>query len=272
MSAEPAITKPTFIVRFIRITVRLLLILIFGGALGAGLYFGTSALYQQYTRVIEDHAARLDALESRQLQNSQLTLDRLENFQDRIETLEIQGDTDKDALADLQSRFDALEETQTNLLADTNLFSERISTVEQMVDKTSSLGEKQATLQNQVEELSRSIDALDEQSSRLDILYHDFQILRAMELVTRARLNLMSDNLTLARSDIKSSRDILALLQTIVPDYQTDTVIAIMALLDDALDKLPNFPVSTADKLEGAWALLIEGLPPEEKPATTPDA
>ncbi len=130
MSAEPAITKPTFIVRFIRITVRLLLILIFGGALGAGLYFGTSALYQQYTRVIEDHAARLDALESRQLQNSQLTLDRLENFQDRIETLEIQGDTDKDALADLQSRFDALEETQTNLLADTNLFSERISTVE----------------------------------------------------------------------------------------------------------------------------------------------
>ena len=272
MSAEPTITKPSFIVRLARITVRLLLILIFGGALGAGLYFGTSALYEQYTRVIEDHAARLDTLESHQQQNSQLTLDRLENFQDRIEILEIQGDIDKDALADLQSRFDALEESQTNQIADANLFSERISTVEQLVDQTSSLGENQVSLQKQVEQLSKSIDALDEQNSRLDILYNDFQVLRAMELLTRARLHLMSGNLTIARSDIESSRDILGLLQAIVPDQQIESVTAIIALLDDALDRLPDFPVSAADKLEGAWALLIDGLSREENPSATPDA
>ena len=124
----------------------------------------------------------------------------------------------------------------------------------------------------QVETLTESIDVLEDQSSRLDMLYHDFQLLRAMELLTRARLHLMSDNLTLASTDIETSLGILALLQTEVPNHQIESVLAVMTLLNDALDKLPNFPVIASDKLEGAWALLVDGLPPEEKSTATPDA
>jgi hypothetical protein len=33
--------------------------------------------------------------------------------------------------------------------------------------------------------------------------------------------------------------------------------------LDGALDSLPNAPVAAADGLDGAWQLLLVGLPPE---------
>jgi hypothetical protein len=272
MSAEPTIKQPPFFVRFVRITVRLILILIFGGALGAGLYFGTSALYQQYTRVIEDHALRLDTLESQQTQINQLTVERLEDFQVRLEILEILGDLNKNAQDDFQSRFDALEESQATILAETDTFSESVTTLEGLVDDVSVLGDIQAALQIQVEKLSQSIKTVEEQGSHWVTLQHDNQILRAMALLTRARLHLMGNNLTLASSDIQAGRAILAALQTDVPEHQKDAVAAIVALLDESLEKLPDFPVAATDKLEGAWALLVAGLPAEAKATATPDA
>ncbi len=272
MSTEPTITQPSFFVRFVRIIVRLILILIFGGALGAGLYFGTSALYQQYTRVIEDHALRLDTLESQQTQMNQLTVERLEDFQARLEILEIQGDLNKVTLADFQSRFDALEESQATLLAETDTFSESVTTLEQLVADVSVLGDIQAAVQKQVEKLTQSIEIVEEQGDHWVTLQHDNQILRAMAILTRARLHLMGDNLTLASSDIQTGRAILAALQTEVPEHQIDAVAASVALLDEALDNLPDFPVAATDKLEGALALLAAGLQAEEKPTATPDA
>jgi hypothetical protein len=44
---------------------------------------------------------------------------------------------------------------------------------------------------------------------------------------------------------------------------------AIVARLDAALDNLPDTPVAAADELDGAWQLLLAGLPTEPEIAST---
>jgi hypothetical protein len=94
-------------------------------------------------------------------------------------------------------------------------------------------------------------------------LYRELHMLRAMELVTRGRHLLAQNNLGQARSDVEAGRDLLAALQSEVSPGQALALADIVALLDAALESLPAAPVAAADGLDGAWQLLVVGLPVE---------
>ncbi|MBN1139689.1 MAG: hypothetical protein JXM73_24160 [Anaerolineae bacterium] len=94
-------------------------------------------------------------------------------------------------------------------------------------------------------------------------LLRDLQLVKAMELLTRARLVLVQNNLALAQFDIQAGRRILVDLQAEAPAYQSEQIARIVARLDAVLGYLPDAPVAAADELEGAWQLLVAGLPKE---------
>jgi chaperonin cofactor prefoldin len=87
------------------------------------------------------------------------------------------------------------------------------------------------------------------------------QMLEAMDLLTRSRLLLVQNNVGLARTDIAAARERMLELQPTAPTDQQDAIEEIVTRLDAALDALPQSPVAAADALEGAWQLLLAGLP-----------
>ena len=132
-----------------------------------------------------------------------------------------------------------------------------------------------ADLSGQVDEYGLDVAALREElggEKSPTVLLHELQLVKAMELLTRARLVLVQNNLGLAQLDIQAGRRILVDLQAEVPAHQSEQITKIVARLDAALDNLPTAPVAAADELEGAWQLLVAGLPKEPPVAPATEA
>ena len=109
-----------------------------------------------------------------------------------------------------------------------------------------------------------------QRNESLNELEYQSDLIRAMELLSRARLFLYQSNFGLARSDVQAARDILAGMQSTAPqDKQTDLNEALFRL-DLALKNLPDFPVAASDDLDIAWQILMDGYP--VAPTATPTA
>jgi predicted nucleic acid-binding Zn-ribbon protein len=335
MSAEhPANTSLSFWGRLgkgiswlVRFVLRLLLVLIIGAALGAGVYGGILVLYRQYILPVQVHSIRLDVLATRQAQANQQANQRLDDLQARLDALEIQGDTRKEDLSSLQVRLDAAETAQASqvgslaalesLHGDLNTLRGDLEGLQGDWQATQaaleSLQAAQDTVQAGLEELQATDAAAQEdlqalqgalRTARADVeamqtrvarvsqgiasnsqgieslsaelhgetspavLLRELQLVRVMEELTRSRLLLLQNNLGLAQLGIQSGREQLLALQAQVPAYQAQALADIVSLLDAALANLPNAPVAAADELDGAWQLLVQGLP--EAPAVTP--
>ena len=115
MSDQPPteLPKKSCLERAVILFIRLLFALVLGIAIGVGIYFGVQLLYDEYRSLTQDYDLRITALESSQSQSSQLLTDRMVSFQTRLEKLEIQGDTHKDALADLEILLESHDEFRT---------------------------------------------------------------------------------------------------------------------------------------------------------------
>jgi len=122
--------------------------------------------------------------------------------------------------------------------------------VDLLGEAISAQGESLATLQDRMSG-DRSPEAL----------LRSLQVLRAMELLTRSRMLLVQNNVGLARTDLAAARELMIELQPVVPADQQDAIEEVIARLDAALSALPGSPVAAADALEGAWQLLLAGLP-----------
>lgn len=272
-------SKPSFgqrIITFIRFILRLLFVLVLAVGLGVGIYFGAAygipELYRRYVQPVEDNTLRLDDMEARQTQDVQQIDEYIETLQDRLTILEIQSDTDKDNIADLESQLAtaiSVQATQSLALATLEPFPSAFS------DSQADIEAIQTALDdfsNTVEENSQQVESLsadDQWRSNVIInMQHDLQIIRTMEFLTRARLYLSQGNLEQGEANIQAGLDIIIALMVDVPAYQKETLFQISNYLNDAIESLPENPVRTADQMEGAWQFLIQGLPASE-PSTT---
>lgn len=289
--------KKSCLERIIILFIRLLFALVVGVAIGVGIYFGIRLLYNEYQALTRDFDSRITALETSQVQTDQLVTDRFSNYQTRVETLEIQGDNQKDSLTDLESRLDSLDEfrsyqatvvpgqqeailnMQETILAlqaevslvQTNLetlqnslsgFQEDIIALETNTrNLEETLQDKQSADQDALQAMS---DITLDTGKRMAALEHKMTFLVAMELMTRSRLNLVQGNYTLAQSDLEAASLLLTALQEELPPFQAAYVSSIVDAIDDLLTYLPGAPLTAADKLESVWQLLAAGLPDEE--------
>jgi chromosome segregation ATPase len=271
--------------------------------IAAAVYFVAPFVYQEYVEPVQEHSFRLDMLAEQVQQIDQRHSERMDSLADRLQELELQNDSDKSSLASLQeslkqvdtsqsSQAESIEallplqtavaeiETQlTNLQSDLKEFQSVQATVEDEINNLQGnlevLGEGQEGTAASLEAQQERLESLTAQASQV---LQELQLLKIMELITRARYNLVEGNLSLSRTDIQLASEIAASLQPEALPHQVEVIAEIVNRLDTSLINLAGSPLSTADQLEAAWQLLVQGLPgepeetavPEETPAPTP--
>ena len=226
----PVHTGPTVGQRVRRVfdfLLRLVASLIILGVIGLGLYYGLPLLYNKYIVPVEQNTAGLTELQAQQKQTDQ-------------------------KLADLQSRLDAVEKGQRQNDQALTKLDGRMSEVEsQIVAHTKSIAA--------LERMQSELQTQDETTSA--DLKRQINILKAMELLSRARLFMYQSNFGLARLDIQIARDLLATVQKDAPKSLASDLNEVVRRLDLVLSDLPNFPVAASDDLNVAWQILVLGLP-----------
>jgi hypothetical protein len=207
--------------------VRIFLLLFFLGLLSLALYLAIPWLYQRFVRPVEQNTVEVRELQSWQEQTQQ----DLADLQTKLETIEgLQNDHDQ-SLTELDQR---LLDIETEIHART----ESLAALER--------------LQAELEEQNQAVSA--ELERQIDLL-------KVMELLSRARLSMYQSNFGLARQDVQIARDLLAKIEPAASGTETEELAAVLLRLDLVLANLPDFPVAASDDLDIAWQILLSGMP-----------
>ena len=215
---------------FFNFLARLLLILILLGLVGIGVYLSLPVLYQRYVRPVQENTVQLQQLSDQQRQSERAVAE----LKTRLAALEVEQSRQADSFTGLDKR---LSEIETEIAART----ESLETLEEM----------QAALQSQSEATNAELE-------------RQINLLKVMELLSRARLFMYQSNFGLARQDIQSARGLLLAIQPEAPEPLAHDLSAVILRLDLTLSNLPNFPVAASDDLDIAWQILLGGLPAAE--------
>ena len=241
-SAPTGPTGPTFgqrVGRFFAALLRLVIFLIFLAAIVVGLYFALPLVYQNYILPVQENTAQLTQLKTRLAQN-EITIAGLQTKLDAAQTAQAQQ---AQSISDLDGKVQKIEE--------------------QIAARTQSL----AALEQAQSALQAQNDATDAEVER------QINLMKSMELLSRARLFMYQSNYGLARIDVQTARDLLAKVQPTAPADFADDLAEVIHRLDLTLANLPTFPVAASDDLDIAWQILLGGLPqPPAIPVTATPA
>ncbi|OIN94908.1 MAG: hypothetical protein AUJ21_04185 [Anaerolineae bacterium CG1_02_58_13] len=241
-SAPTGPTGPTFgqrVGRFFAALLRLVIFLIFLAAIVVGLYFALPLVYQNYILPVQENTAQLTQLKTRLAQN-EITIAGLQTKLDAAQTAQAQQ---AQSISDLDGKVQKIEE--------------------QIAARTQSL----AALEQAQSALQAQNDATDAEVER------QINLMKSMELLSRARLFMYQSNYGLARIDVQTARDLLAKVQPTAPADFADDLAEVIHRLDLTLANLPTFPVAASDDLDIAWQILLGGLPqPQAVPVTATPA
>jgi len=241
-SAPTGPTGPTFgqrVGRFFAALLRLVIFLIFLAAIVVGLYFALPLVYQNYILPVQENTAQLTQLKTRLAQN-EITIAGLQTKLDAAQTAQAQQ---AQSISDLDGKVQKIEE--------------------QIAARTQSL----AALEQAQSALQAQNDATDAEVER------QINLMKSMELLSRARLFMYQSNYGLARIDVLTARDLLAKVQPTAPADFADDLAEVIHRLDLTLANLPTFPVAASDDLDIAWQILLGGLPqPQAVPVTATPA
>ncbi len=269
-------------VAVLRFFVRLVFVIVLAIGLGVGIYYGVAyalpALHQRYIQPVEENTARLDNLEIQQEQKDQF----LESLQDRLAELETQNDSYRATITMLEGQAATKGELQATQSASLTI---ALTTLEPLPDHLADLETNLDTLQAELDEMAetvatsaRALQALsveDERRSDLvDEMQRDLQIVETMGHLTRARLYLSQGNFEQAQVTIQAGLDVLASLASVEGPDQETVYAQSITQLKQALEALPDNPVTATDRIDGAWQLLAQvadGAPTAEA-STTPTA
>ena len=214
--------------RFFRFLLRLAALLVILTIISVALYYALPWLYQKYITPVEQNSVQVKDLQSRLEQTEQ----ELAELQNRLADMEASQNQNSQSLRELDKRVGDIE---TEIGART----QSLAALEQM----------QSELQEQSEAASADFE-------------RQIKLLKAMELLSRARLFMYQSNFGLTRQDVQMAHDLLADVRTDAPASLADDLEAVLLRLEMTLSNLPNFPVVASDDLDIAWQILLSGLPP----------
>ncbi len=230
ISQIPEPSGPRFgqrLARFFEFLLRLVSWLIILGVIGGGLYFGLPLLYRRFVVPVEQNTVQVGELQSQQKQAEQ-------------------------ELADLQNKLKTLETAQSQNAQSLTKLDQQMTKIETEVDAhTKSLAV--------LEKMQSELQAQDEATSAE--LQRQINVLKAMELLSRARLFMYQSNFGLAKQDVQLARELLATVQPGATESLAHNLDAVIRRLDLTLSNLPDFPVAASDDLDVAWEILLSGLP-----------
>lgn len=292
---SPSPTSPSFGRRLLlafgklaKFTLRLLFVVVIGVLLGVSIYwaasYGVSLVNRRVFQPIGEHTRWLADLESRYGQDysrlneqTQALQEQNQALQEQIDALERQDDATRETLDALQSRLTTSEALLGEIQTTLDAAQESLDTLE---DHQATFGPDLTKLQTALSKLESTVGDLTESTaliisdvealsvtvkdeSPLVAMRTDVQLLKAMELLTRARVQLAQDNVGMATTEVQEARNVLLALGITIPVHQQGALTAIVQRLDLGLANLPTAPRLAADDFEIAWQLLRQGLPAE---------
>lgn len=233
----PAPSGPTVgqrVRRFFELLLRLISWVIIFAVFGAALYYAVPLLYQRFVVPVEQNTVQVAELQAQQQQLEQ----QLSALQEKFTALETGQGENSQSLTELDDRLGQVE-----------------TGIDSHTESLAALEEMQSELQKQDEltssELARQID-----------------LMKSMELLSRARLYMYQSNFGLARADVQAARELLIEIRRDAKSSLAKELDAVIQRLDLVLTNLPNFPVAAADDLDIAWQILISGMPALDTSAT----
>lgn len=252
---------------FFRVILRLTFTIVLAVGVGVSLYYGIAygipAFQNKYIQPVTDNSQRLDNLEIRQAQQQEQLVERIKALRERIETLEIQNDTDKEVFTELQSQIDELSGQVFSGQATVQAYEGY--TEELKADLQNAI----ATIEAQQAQLQDEFNSLAAEQIPVTDLQNELTLVKIMTLLTRAQQSLLHSNFGLAKNDLLAAQELLYDFQ----DEDTETQIEeVIQHLEAATDQLPENPDLAANELEIAWILLVseEDEIAEEAPQVTP--
>jgi hypothetical protein len=250
-------TQPGLMSRILRVTFRILIAIVIGLALGAGIYYGFLRLYRDAIEPIQNYEARIGDLEnSLEFLKEDVGIDNAE-LTDRQAVIEGRLAEQGEAIASVEALVAAAQE---------DLREQRIvlGTVEDLQGDLEELSLSLGAVSLQVEQLEADIASgdLPAQKVQRTAIY-----LQAMTLLTRARLELDRDNTGFAGQQIVAAQAALNRLLPAESEVEVtygdeQLVIAILERLDLILADLRDRPAVAEDELEAVWKLFLEALQP----------
>jgi chromosome segregation ATPase len=267
------------------------------GAVFAAVYYVAPYVYQEYIQPVQKNTMQIDNMTGQLELIDQKHNDQLDDMLERMDVLEVQNDTVKQEVGGLKGRltevenqqdihegaFSGFEHINTELeqlhqdFSDIRVDLEELSQVQKSIEADiESLENTQINIQKDhkntnttLEEVQTQIELLNGLIARTELEVH---LLRVMELVTRARFNLVQENLSLARTDLEDARDILLEMKKIAEPFHVENISEITSRLEKTLDLLAGSPLLAADQLEAVWQLLVLGMPIDSELSSTPQA
>ena len=258
---------------------RVILITLIVGIIGVAVYLGAPVLINEYLlKDVHLNTSKIQEIESGVESNTEILSQRLSDLQTRMESLEIQNDTDNQTINDLQTRLDQAEE----------LLIEQESTVEKLNSLELSIGEHDLTLsalderilaveyeisaiQLQLTDLLLSDESQQKAietmvvngdiNSVLRDVSQELELVRIMELITRVKVDINQGNLGLAKDDLQTAQDKIIELSTKVSEGKEVYLSGISQRLTLALANIGEDPDLADEDLEIAWQLLLKGFP-----------
>lgn len=236
--------------RLLRFLLRLLIVLIFGAALGMGAYYGIPALYRDFIEPVQSNSERIAALEEAvasvqvdfRVKHSELTLD----------FAEIEGE-----VAQQREALSELEASKDGLVFEVEELATTVEDNQKWLSRLEDLAEGHLALETRFSSLEESLDDDDVPYDRLEM---QIQLLRVMELVTRARFWMIQGNLGEASDDLTMGKEILENIET--EAFDDETLLLIIERLDQILFEISLNPIIAADDLEIVWQLLLLATEP----------
>lgn len=225
--------------RFLDVVVRLVSWVIIFTVFGAALYFGVPMLYQRFVAPVEQNTAQMADLQSQQEQAQQ----ELASLQEQVTTLQDEQSQNMESLTDLNTRLAALDERLDEVQTEIAVHSKSLVGLEKIQSDLQAQDEAAAA------ELARQID-----------------LMKSVELLSRARLYMYQSNFGLAQLDVQAAHDLLEAMNLDESDVLADDHASVIRRLDLVLANLPSFPVAAADDLDIAWQILVSGLPAVQTP------
>lgn len=227
------------------IILRIILVLLTGGVIGAVVYFSgvgwVPYLEQRIFEPIADNRDQLQEMAATQqaleTQLSVLLKDQGEGFQDSDDNLEA-------TLSAAKQELDRLEEELENVAA----FS--------FTQVPALLATLTADQQNSAIHLSALATA------QMESLGEGFEteLFRILSLLSRATQYLLHDNYGLAEDQLEAALQVLQEIEEDLDDRQRLQALDLLNLIEGAMADLPNQPALAGGKIELAWQVALLGF------------
>jgi chromosome segregation ATPase len=232
----------------IRFLLRLAIVVALGVILGAGVYVGVPALVRALMEPVVQNTADIEILEEELLALRDREEREQEQLRDQLNRLGAELTVSREQVASQQATLEDL--------------NERAQQLESSQDDLDLLSGKMDTIESQLAELEGDLRQLEETDPEAEIaattLLEKFAILRTMELVSRARLELLRDNPGLARENLEAAIESLQVLSEPGTGLEGDRLDSAVERLRLAEEALSENPAVANEDLDGAWRLLVE--------------